>query len=217
MYTLDAKEIISIDVDPFSIECAKILKNIVKNPNNWKIYQGSIMDKDFISQFGNFDIVYSWGVLHHTGKMWEAIRNTCSLVKDNGLLYLAIYNKTKISKYWLKIKEFYNICPKLGKISMNFSFFVIFHFLLPLFQFENPFKKVNAYKKKRGMDPFIDIRDWLGGIPYEYATSKEVIRFVKNLKSNFKLIKLYKEKNKVKILYIGNNEFLFKKVKIKIS
>ena len=92
MYTLGAKEIISIDVDPFSVECAKFLKNIVKNPNNWKIYQGSILDKDFISQFGKYDIVYSWGVLHHTGEMWEAIRNICSFVKDDGLLFIAIYS-----------------------------------------------------------------------------------------------------------------------------
>ena len=95
MYALGAKEVTSIDNDPFSVQCASYLKSKVKNPERWNIYQGSILDKIFISQIGKYDIVYSWGVLHHTGNMWEAIKNAVSLVNDNGIFYLAVYNKTK--------------------------------------------------------------------------------------------------------------------------
>ena len=206
MYKLGAKEIVSLDVDPFSIQCTIYLREIVKNPKNWIIYQGSILDEKFISKFDKFDIVYSWGVLHHTGKMWEAIINATSLVKKNGLFYIAIYNKTRWSKYWLKIKKLYNLLPYLGKIFMDYTLYVISKFIFPSIMLKNPFKSLKEYQKNRGMDPIIDIKDWLGGYPYEYATFEEIIEFIENLNLNFKLIKYTKTKS------TGNNEFLFKKV-----
>lgn len=205
MYNLGAKEVVSFDVDPFSVQCTMYFRDKVKNPKNWCIYKGSILDKKFISKFDKFDIVYSWGVLHHTGKMWDAIRNALSLVKENGLFFIAIYNKTKSSKYWLKIKKLYNFSPNAGKILMNFIFFVLYKFIFPLILFKNPLKLLKEYQKKRGMDPIIDIKDWLGGYPYEYATFEEIIKFIKNQHLNFKLVEYSKTKS------MGNNEFLFKK------
>jgi len=206
MYLLGAKKIVSFDNDPFSVQCTKYLRDTIKNPKNWSIYQGSILDKNFFSQFDKFDIVYSWGVLHHTGRMWEAIKNAISLVEENGLFYIAIYNKTNSSKFWLIIKKLYNKMPKWGKLSMDFTLFSLHKFLYPLILFENPFKQLKEYQKNRGMDPITDIRDWLGGYPYEYATIEEVINFIKNLNLNFKLIKYIKVKTP------ANNEFLFRKV-----
>ncbi len=205
IYHSGAKKIVSFDLDNFSVQCTKYLRDKVKNPKNWNVYQGSILNNKFISKFNKFDIVYSWGVLHHTGRMWEAIRNALSLVKDNGLFYIAIYNKTKSSKYWLKIKEFYNLLPKVGKILMDYSLFALYKFIYPLISLKNPFKLLNEYQKKRGMDPIIDIKDWLGGLPYEYATFEEIVKFIEKLNLNFKLIKYYKT-NKG-----ANNKFLFKK------
>jgi len=204
-YMLGVKKIVSFDIDKFSVECTKFLRSRVKNHDKWEIYHGSILDKGFISELGKFDIVYAWGVLHHTGKMWEAIKNTTTLINPNGLLYLAIYNKSKFSKYWLKIKEFYNLSPKIGKILLNLFFVSIIHFLYPVFKFTNPFKRVKNYQKNRGMDFFIDVKDWLGGYPYEYATFKEVIKTIERINPKLKLIKFKK------VTSTGNNEFLFKK------
>ena len=125
MYLLGAKKITSFDVDPFSVKCAEFLRNNVKNPDRWEIKYGSILDKNFISKFQKYDIVYSWGVLHHTGEMWEAIKNASSFVKKNGLFYIAIYNKTGTSNAWLRIKKLYNILPKIGKQILDFSLFSI--------------------------------------------------------------------------------------------
>ncbi len=203
--SLGANEVISFDIDPFSVQCALYLRSKVKNPRTWNIFQGSILDKSFISNLGKYDIVYSWGVLHHTGKMWNAIKNATSLVADNGLFYIAIYNKTSTSKYWLRIKQIYNKSPKIIKIVMNYGLFSIMYFFYPLIKLKSPFNEVREYQKNRGMNPIIDVKDWLGGYPFEYATFKEISDFVQKIDLNFKLVKY-----KVAILD-GNNEFLFKK------
>jgi 2-polyprenyl-6-hydroxyphenyl methylase/3-demethylubiquinone-9 3-methyltransferase len=209
MYVLGAKEVTSIDVDLFSVQCAQYLKRKVKNPEIWKIYQGSILDDSFISQFDKYDIVYSWGVLHHTGNMWKAIKNAASLVNDNGILFIAIYNKTRRSKFWLKVKKVYNLSPQIGKKLMNFILLSVMYFILPIISLKNPLNLLKNYKKKRGMDPMIDIRDWLGGYPFEVATFKEVVNFLKKIDQNLRLIKYHK----VNLNASENNEFVFKNEK----
>ncbi|KKN05551.1 hypothetical protein LCGC14_1086210 [marine sediment metagenome] len=159
MFALGAKEITSVDIDSFSVQCSNYLRKKVKNPERWNIYQGSILDKKFISKFGKYDIVYSWGVLHHTGNMWEAIKNAASLVNDNGVCFLAIYNKTKSSRFWLEVKKIYNLSPRIGKKLMNFLLFSVMYFILPLLSLKNPLIRLKNYKKNRGMDPMTDVKD----------------------------------------------------------
>lgn len=208
IYHMGGKEIVSFDIDPFSVQCNKFLRNQVKNPEKWKIYQGSILDKKFINKiksFGDFDIIYAWGVLHHTGHIWEAIKNTVSLLRVNSLLYVAIYNKTKTSGVWLLIKKIYNNSPNIGKLLVENLYFLIYYVISPLIKLKNPLDYKRKYKNKRGMDIRVDIKDWLGGYPYEYATFEEVIDFINELDPDLELLKYKKVNGK------GNNEFLFKK------
>ena len=203
MYVLGAKKIVSFDVDLSSVECTKFLFKSAKSPENWEVFHGSILNNDFVSKLGKFDLVYSWGVLHHTGKMWKAIKISSSLVVQNGLFCIAIYNRTKTSSIWLKIKKFYNSIPYIGKIIADNILFSMLYFLYPLLTFRNPFKYIKSYETKRGMKPMIDVKDWLGGYPYDYASVEEIVSFVQNL--NFQLLKVKK------IRFNGCNEFLFLK------
>ena len=69
-----AKLIVSFDYDPQSVAATRILHRKAGEPKNWKIMQGSVLDEEFLRTLGHFDFVYSWGVLHHTGQMWQAIK-----------------------------------------------------------------------------------------------------------------------------------------------
>lgn len=208
-YELGAKNIISFDVDSYSVKCCNYLKSKVLNPKNWEIYHGSVLNKNFLSKLPKADIVYSWGVLHHTGNMWEAIENASSRVKDNGLFYFTIYNKKlglRGSQNQLKLKKFYNRLPKILKKYLEYVLLSSF-FIKNIIFFKNPFKIMKENESRRGMSFRIDIIDWLGGLPYEFATAQEIFDFC-NKKLKLQLVNMYlvNETNA-----LGNNHFLFKK------
>jgi len=204
-FRLGAKNIVSFDLDPFSVECCKYLHQKAGNPINWITCEGSILDNSFLSKLGKFDIVYSFGVLHHTGKMWEAIRNSANLVNKGGYFYLVIYNKGKSSKFWLKVKKFYNFLPLIGKSIVEFLYMFIY-FVVNLLQFKNPLAKIKDYKSTRGMNWKTDIIDWLGGYPYEFATVEEVFKFIKKNFPDFNLINIKTARNS------GGNWYLFQRI-----
>lgn len=205
-FNLGAQEVISFDVDPLSIECCKYLYNKADRPKNWKIFKGSVIDDNFLSKFKKYDLVYSWGVLHHTGKMWKSIENSANLVDKDGYYCIAIYNKVERmmgSIFWLKIKIIYNHFPLIGKYTMEIIY-IFFYFSLNLLRFKNPLKLIKNYKSNRGMDWRRDITDWLGGYPYEFAAVEEVFKYIKVKFPKFNLVNI-KTTNS-----LGNNSYLFK-------
>ena len=123
---------------------------------------GSILDNSTIKNIkkynNEFDIVHSWGVLHHTGKMWEAINNAASLVKREGYFIIAIYNRHWSSLSWKFIKWIYNISPNFIRKLMLYIFSGIIFIAKFLVTFKNPLKK------ERGMSFYYDVVDWVGEI-----------------------------------------------------
>jgi 2-polyprenyl-6-hydroxyphenyl methylase/3-demethylubiquinone-9 3-methyltransferase len=203
---LNADRIASFDVDQFSVEGCKLLRKKENDPANWKIYQGSILDTAFVGQLGKFDIVYSWGVLHHTGDMWNAIKNAADLVAPGGFFYIALYNKVegrRGSAFWLNRKRLYNRLPLTGKKVLEWNHILSF-FLKALFRGKSPFRVIRNYDSLRGMSWRHDITDWVGGFPYECATIEEVFIFMKTHFPEFTL------KNIKSTNSLGNNSFLFK-------
>ena len=202
-------DVISFDADKDAVECCEFLKNQEGNPKNWRIYQGSILDKQFLSSLPKADIVYSDGVLHHTGKMWEALANAKQLVAPDGYLYISIYNKMYGwfgSQAWARLKRFYLSMPKPVQLIWEWLYFLRRAILPFIIRFKNPLKEFKNAKQyvynKRGNDYWVDVRDWLGGYPYEAARPDEIFNFYKE---DFTLINLSTRNT------LALNAFLFKK------
>jgi SAM-dependent methyltransferase len=175
--SMGAREVISFDADIKSIESTSILRERAGTPLHWKVMQGSVLDKQFLANLGApaFDVVYSWGVLHHTGAMWEAVGNACSLVKQGGLFWIALYRRGPNYEDDLALKKRYNAAGTFGKRCMvaNRVSGLMFSRCRRL---KNPFAWNE--NKSRGMDTYHDIIDWLGGLPYEVASDAEVTDFL---------------------------------------
>ena len=193
----------SFDYDPASVACTQTLRSrYFPDDRDWVITEGSVLDREFLEALGTFDIVYSWGVLHHTGDMWSAIANAASRVKENGLLFIALYNdQGNLSRFWRKVKTLY--CSGLPGKAIISGIFIPYFFSRALvssvFIKENKFA---AYKKNRGMSITHDWVDWLGGLPFEVATVEAVFRFLQA--RGFRLRNIETANGS-----LGNNQFVF--------
>lgn len=172
----------SFDFDPESVECTQELRQkYYPNDPEWVVGEGSILDGEFLAGLGKFDIVYSWGVLHHTGQMWRAIENASSLVSDGGKLFISIYNDQGWrSKIWRGIKQLYCSGP-VGKWGVIIAFFPTFFGITVLASIKHRKNIFRDYKNGRGMSLIHDWFDWLGGLPFEVTTPGEMVSFMTNL------------------------------------
>lgn len=172
----------SFDYDPQSVACTRELKRrYFPEDGGWVVESGSVLDKDYLSRLGQFDVVYSWGVLHHTGRMWEAIGNVALVVKPGGQLFIAIYNKQQfISAYWALVKKLYNRSWPIVRYLFNYGYFLFFAAELlaaDALRGRDPTLRYRGMGR-RGMSLYHDVVDWVGGWPFEVATPEEVFRFV---------------------------------------
>jgi 2-polyprenyl-6-hydroxyphenyl methylase/3-demethylubiquinone-9 3-methyltransferase len=181
---LEAARVISFDFDPDSVSTSRALREREGIPEaRWSIERGSVLDSAFMAAIPECPIVYSWGVLHHTGRMWDAIDAAIAKVAPGGRLAISIYNrvdrKPDSSAMWWKIKRLYNRSPGPVRQLME-SAYIANHMATRLITLRNPFRaQADATGAgRRGMDFRHDVRDWLGGFPYEYATAGEVFDYV---------------------------------------
>ncbi|MBX3444911.1 MAG: class I SAM-dependent methyltransferase [Planctomyces sp.] len=165
----------SFDFDPQSVACTQELRRrYFSNDPHWVVEQGSALDKDFLKSLGTWDVVYSWGVLHHTGAMWEALENAAALPGPGGQLYIALYNDEGFrSKMWTRVKRIY--CGSLaGRAAMSLMF-------VPWAMLRAAARRVllgpRTDARSRGMSAWYDCFDWLGGYPFEVAKPEQVLRF----------------------------------------
>ncbi len=165
-----------IDIDPVSVQVS------IENAGRWLNGQGDILfqqisalDESRMESLGKFDVVYSWGVLHHSGDMSTALTNAAHAVKPGGLFMIAIYNRHWSSPFWTPIKWLYNHVGVFGQKLMIWILTPIILGAKWLVNFKNPLKI------RRGMDFMHNIIDWVGGYPYEYAGVREMTERLQKL------------------------------------
>ncbi len=174
----------SFDYDLKSVNCTKELKKrYFANDNSWTIEKGSVLDKEYLTSLDKFDIVYSWGVLHHTGDMKSALENALLPLSDQGVLFIAIYNdQGNRSKLWRMVKKTYS-SSRVGRMLISSIFipiFALYSILVGIIIYKNPLHQFSSYKAQRGMSIYHDWIDWLGGYPFEVAKPGYIFNFYKS-------------------------------------
>jgi len=199
----------SFDVDPVCVACANELrKRYFPNDEEWEIEKGDVLDVDYLRSLKRFDIVYSFGVLHHTGAMKQALENVVPLVAEGGKLFISIYNNQGFaSLFWTALKKFYNRSSKPLKwlIVLGVGGYFEFRWIIArMIRYRNPLSLtyLPEKKKNRGMSVWHDLVDWVGGYPFEVAKPEEIFEFYR--KRGFELVKL-----KTCAGGIGCNEYVF--------
>jgi 2-polyprenyl-3-methyl-5-hydroxy-6-metoxy-1,4-benzoquinol methylase len=174
-------KVVSFDYDPVSVACTRELKKMFHpDETDWQIAEGSVLDFNFLQTLGHFDVVFSWGVLHHTGAMWTAMENLAPLVNPRGKLFIAIYNdQGTISGFWRIVKRSYNRAPKAFRVFILLPVAVYTFVGLSISDLiaRRPLRVFSRQAQVRGMSLWTDIVDWVGGYPFEVATPEQVIDF----------------------------------------
>ncbi|MGA1796569.1 MAG: class I SAM-dependent methyltransferase [bacterium] len=198
----------SFDYDPHSVACTIALKNRYAHGDRlWTIEEQSVLDDRYMASLGSFDVVYSWGVLHHTGDLMRALHNAQIPVGHGGILFIAIYNDQGcISRFWGVVKRTY--CSGLpGRVATGTLFYPYFlakALAAGTIRFGNPVRYFTEYRRRRGMSLFHDWKDWLGGYPFEVARPEVIVSFYRA--RGFVLRKMTTTSRN------GNNQFVLRRI-----
>lgn len=172
LHAMGAAELVSFDFDADSVQATTLLHAEAGAPASWTVRQGSVLDAAFITSLGTFDLVYSWGVLHHTGQLWRALEQASRCVKHGGTLFISIYAKGPNYAADLALKQRYHAASRSDKRRIEFEW------IAERYQLRSASGLTPegwwTEGRERGMDPYWDLLDWLGGLPYEVATVAEL-------------------------------------------
>ena len=193
----------SFDFDPASVACTARLKALYfPDDDSWNVERGSVLDRGYLHSLGQYDIVYAWGVLHHTGDLWTALDYASTRTRLRGRLFVAIYNdQGGKSRFWRRVKRLY--------CSGTLSRAIILGSFIPYFTLRTVVSSVArrenlfaSYSKNRGMSRYYDWFDWLGGYPFEVASADAVFSFLND--RGFRLLNMRTANGG-----LGNNQFVF--------
>lgn len=193
---LGCHPVVGVDVDPLSVQVSREnAKRAGLGEAAVSFRQASVLDPEQMVALGTYDVVYAWGVLHHTGAMYDALRAAAQRVRPGGWLMVAVYNRHWSSAAWKVVKRLYNRVGKFGQSVLIWAFVPLLLAAKWLVTFKNPFKV------RRGMDFMHNVVDWLGGYPYEYAGVEEMTRFLETL--NLRVVEVRRANTPT-----GCNEFI---------
>lgn len=161
---LGAEAVTAIDIDPVSVATAEALLGRYAAGKPWQVRQSDILSSQ--RDLDAADIVYAWGVLHHTGDLRRALRQAANLVRPGGLLVVAIYRKTPLCRAWRAEKWIYTNSTRRVRSAIEALYRFALSALLSV-RGTTYQQYREGYAKGRGMSLEHDIKDWLGGYPYE--------------------------------------------------
>jgi 2-polyprenyl-3-methyl-5-hydroxy-6-metoxy-1,4-benzoquinol methylase len=201
---LGASKLLAVDLDPKSVETTRKTLTRYAAGKNWEVQNISVFNLD-PEKLGVFDVVYSWGVLHHTGAMYQAITKASTMVGPHGMISLALYAKTPFCGLWRVEKRIYSRSPKWIQKMIEAVYLTLVRLRLAL-KGESYQKRREKYWEQRGMDMYYDTRDWLGGYPYESISPQEAMTFMRGL--GFEQIRSFTEPC-IGLLGTGCDEYSF--------
>ncbi len=208
---LGAKSVTGIDIDTNSVQTTQNLLKAHAPHDQYTIFHHDILAENTAQNPAlnkKYDVVYSWGVLHHTGSMMRAIDNAAHFVKDDGLYVIALYKKTSCCKMWAGIKYLYNKIPYFLQTILVYLYSTAFSLAL-LLNGKNPVTYIKNYKQDRGMNFIIDVRDWMGGYPYESITPEAITTYM--AQKGFEKTKELNTETTIGLFGTGCAEFVFRK------
>lgn len=172
---LGASRVVALDRDPLCLQAIAANASRFLGGDAGKV---AILPADILNvatlPSEQFDVVYAWGSLHHTGRLWEAVENAARLCRPGGLVALAIYNRTAFTQGWLRLKQLYNVSPAPIR-------FLLAAALTAPRVAVRILRRKSPFKLERGMSVWYDSIDWLGGLPYEAASPAAVLERMRHL------------------------------------
>jgi 2-polyprenyl-3-methyl-5-hydroxy-6-metoxy-1,4-benzoquinol methylase len=208
---LGADRVHSFDFDQGSVGCTiEVRDRFLPGDPRWQIERGDMLDRDYLEGLGKFDVVYSWGVLHHTGNMWAALENIDRLVAPGGRLVISIYNDQGIkSRIWRRVKRVYNWLPQALRRPYVIAVMAPreLRFALTELLAGRPLGYLRTwteYHASRGMSRWHDLVDWVGGYPFEVAKPEQIFAHFRD--RGYTLLRL-----KTCGGGLGCNEYVFEK------
>lgn len=206
---LGASRAVGIDIDEASVEAAKLLLSTRAPNDKWMVSKKSVFELES-DHNTKYDVVHSWGVLHHTGDMWRAVEAAGAIVPEQGLFALALYKKTPLCKLWRIEKRVYGGLPGAGQWAVQAIYKTAF-LLGKTAQGKNPARYIRDYKSTRGMDWGHDVHDWLGGYPYESASAEEVERALSS--SGFTMLRRFLSPSGPRVFGSACDEFVARRIR----
>jgi 2-polyprenyl-3-methyl-5-hydroxy-6-metoxy-1,4-benzoquinol methylase len=176
----------SFDYDADSVAATVEARRRFAQNARWTVEQGSALDGQYLETLGAFDVVYAWGVLHHTGDMWRALENVSTRVAPNGLLFISIYNdQGRRSKVWRAIKRRYvnsgkSVRRAIEMLVWCLTWGVQFLYGFAMLKPTRAYRYYRNYGRDRGMSAWHDVVDWAGGYPFEVAPPEAIFDFYRD-------------------------------------
>jgi len=208
---LGADQVVALDIDPACVATTQQLLTRCAEGTRWTTQEKSVFDLQPDSM-GWFDIVYSWGVLHHTGDLYRALRAAAALVAPGGRFVFALYARTPLCWFWKREKRWYSAASPSAQARARSLYVGLFRLLYAIRHRDSFSEFVATYGtnhgQARGMNFYHDVHDWLGGWPYESISPAETERFMHQL--GMRQIRAFvRERRTLGLLGSGCDEYVY--------